>query len=64
MPETDPQPPLRPAIVALLVVLALVLGGLWLSAHLRANGRLEDCLMAGRRNCAPISADGVVQAPK
>ena len=29
----------------------------WLLAHeLYASGKLEDCLMSGRTNCAPIEA--------
>lgn len=45
----------RGAVLALVVVVALVLGGLWLNQHLRATARVQDCVMAGRTNCAPAS---------
>lgn len=64
MREDDPQPSRRPAIIAMLLVALLVICGFWLSRHLRADTKLEDCLMAGRRNCVPISSDGTVQPPK
>jgi hypothetical protein len=44
----------RGPLVALGVVVLLFVVG-WLVAHeLYANGKLEDCLMSGRTNCAPI----------
>jgi len=64
MHEHDQQPSRRPALIALVVVVLLVACGLWLSNTLRQSGKVEDCLMAGRRNCAPISADGTIQPPK
>jgi hypothetical protein len=44
----------RGPIVALLVVVVLVLGGLWLSHRLRSVSNLQDCVMSGRTNCAPV----------
>ncbi len=46
----------RGALVALVVLAMLVAGGLWLSSQLRADGRIQDCVMAGRTNCAPVAA--------
>jgi hypothetical protein len=46
----------RPAVIGLVVVLLLVIGAYFLVAALRKNADLEDCLMSGRRNCAPIEA--------
>lgn len=45
----------RRSLIALaIVVLLFVLG--WVLAHeLYANGRLEDCLLAGRTNCEPVA---------
>ena len=45
----------RGAVVALIVVVLLVAGGLWLVQHIRADSRLQDCVMSGRSNCAPIA---------
>ena len=56
MTPPDP-PPSRPrALLALLLLCALVAGGWALSRHLAQVAKTEDCLMAGRRNCAPIAA--------
>ncbi len=44
----------RPAVIGLLVVLALVVAAYFLVTALRNNAQLEDCLMSGRKNCAPI----------
>jgi hypothetical protein len=42
--------------VTLLVALVLLVGGGWFLTHkLRDSARLEDCLMQGRTNCAPIA---------
>ena len=46
--------PRRGALIALVVVAVLVLGGIWLSRTLHGVGRLQDCVMAGRHNCAPV----------
>ena len=54
MPD-DPEPPSRRnALIAMVAILLLVLGGIWLARVLHDSGRLEDCLMAGRRNCTVI----------
>jgi hypothetical protein len=44
----------RPAVIGLALVLLLVIGAYFLVTALRKNSDLEDCLMSGRRNCAPI----------
>jgi hypothetical protein len=51
--ESDERPR-RGALIGLLVVLVLVVAGIWLFHALRDESRLEDCLMSGRTNCAPI----------
>jgi hypothetical protein len=56
-PAPDPDenaPSRRGPLIALLVVVALVAGGFWLSRSLRDGGRIQDCVMAGRQNCAPV----------
>ncbi len=46
----------RPAVIGLVVVAVLVVVAYFLFTALRQNAQLEDCLMSGRRNCAPIEA--------
>ena len=53
--DHDPEPDSRrPAVIGLIVVLILVVAGYFLVMALRQNANLEDCLMSGRRDCAPI----------
>ena len=44
------------ALIGLIIVLALAIAGVLLVRELREKSRLEDCLMSGRTNCAPIEA--------
>lgn len=44
------------ALVGLIVILALAIAGVVLVRALGEKAQLEDCLMAGRHNCAPIEA--------
>jgi hypothetical protein len=45
----------RGPLVALGVVVLLFAVGWFLARELSASSKLEDCLMSGRTNCAPIS---------
>ena len=42
------------ALIGLLVVAVLVIAAVYLVHALRNESNLEDCLMSGRSNCAPI----------
>jgi hypothetical protein len=44
----------RPAVIGLIVVAVLVVIAYFLFTALRQNSAMEDCLMSGRHNCAPI----------
>ncbi len=46
----------RAALVGLVVVLLLVLGGLLLTRVLHSASQIQDCVMSGRTNCAPIES--------
>jgi len=50
-PEPDSR---RGAVMGLVLVLVLVVAGYFLLGALKRNADLEDCLMSGRRNCAPV----------
>lgn len=55
----DPEPPdpRRKALLALLFVGVLVVGGLLLTKVLSHMSQLQDCVMSGRTNCAPIDSN-------
>ena len=42
------------ALMGFIVILVLAIAGVILVRELRNKANLEDCLMAGRHNCAPI----------
>jgi hypothetical protein len=42
------------ALMGFIVILVLAIAGVVLVRELRAKANLEDCLMSGRSNCAPI----------
>jgi hypothetical protein len=49
--------------VSLLVVAALVLVGWFVIRQLQADSKMQDCIMSGRRNCAPVDTDSVRGTP-
>jgi hypothetical protein len=56
--EPDDEPTSgRGALIALLVLAALIGGGLWLSHVLGGAAGVQDCMAAGRTNCAPVNAN-------
>jgi hypothetical protein len=68
MPEPEPPaapPPPRDAdtyapravLLGLLFCLLLVFGGLYLVKTLRDTSNLQDCVMQGRTNCAPVDSN-------
>ena len=44
--------------LAFLVLVLLIAGGLWLAIKIAELRRDQDCVLAGRRNCAQISING------
>ena len=48
----------RRSMIALGVVVLLYLVGWLLARELYADSKLEDCVMSGRTNCAPIDTSG------
>ena len=45
----------RQLIASVLVIAVLLAAGLWLTGALRQNSNIQDCVAAGRTNCAPVA---------
>lgn len=59
-PEMPRVPdPRRAALAGLLITVLLILGGMILIHVLGRTGKLQDCVMSGRTNCAPIDSAAV-----
>ena len=58
-PSNGPDEPdgRRGALIGLLVAVLLVVGGLVLAHVLQKTSRLQDCVMSGRTNCAPVQSN-------
>ncbi len=41
-------------MIGLVITALLVIAGYYLMTVLRHQGQMEDCLMSGRSNCAPL----------
>lgn len=52
--DDNQRDPRTGALIGLIVILVLAIGSIILVRALRSESNLEDCLMAGRHNCAPI----------
>jgi hypothetical protein len=46
------------SLAVLLVVVVPVGFGVWMANAILEMRRIQDCVMAGRRNCAPIATPG------
>jgi hypothetical protein len=44
----------RGALIGLVITGMIVVAGYFLMNALRNEGKVEDCLMSGRSNCAPL----------
>jgi hypothetical protein len=57
LPEEPRKPQSRrAAVLGLLIAVLLVVVGLILVKVLGDAGRLQDCVMSGRTNCAPVDS--------
>ena len=52
--DGNDRDPRTAALLGLIVILVLAIGSIVLVRALRTESQREDCLMSGRRNCAPI----------
>lgn len=54
-PESPPPRSRRGLVLALLLLVVLAGGGWLLVRQIMADSKLQDCVMSGRKNCAPVS---------
>jgi hypothetical protein len=52
----QPEGSRRGAVLALIVIVALVAGGLFLWREISHMAAIQDCVAQGRTNCAPVAA--------
>jgi hypothetical protein len=52
--ESEAPDSRRGALIGFVLVLLLIVGGLVLAHVLRSTAQVQDCVMSGRTNCAPI----------
>jgi hypothetical protein len=57
-PEDDKADHGPSPLVMLVMTVLLVVGGYFLAMKLKDMARLQDCVMSGRTNCAPVSTSG------
>ena len=59
LPPRNSPPPAsrRGALIDLIAAVLLVLVGLLVVHVLGEAGRVQDCALSGRTNCAPVDAD-------
>ena len=53
-PAPEPGGPSRSTAVALVFVVALLLGAIWLVQAIQTHLAAENCLNSGRRDCASL----------
>ena len=51
-PNDDDQPRGVVILAVVVFIALLIVGGVWLVNRMHDQAKLEDCMMAGRRNCA------------
>jgi len=54
MNELHTPDPRRKALIGLLIVALLIVGGLLLTYVLRRQAQLQECALSGRTDCVPI----------
>ncbi len=55
MDDDEDTGPSKAPMIALIVIVLLVVGGLWLTHKINAMATIQDCVASGRTNCAPLS---------
>ncbi len=53
--DREPADTRRSALIAFVIILVLAIAAIALVRELGSTSKLQDCLMSGRTNCAPIN---------
>ena len=56
MDDEDPSPSRRGAIATLVLLAVAVIAAIFIINRLHSMSSMQDCVMSGRTNCAPISS--------
>lgn len=56
MEEEEPPPSRRGAIATLVLLAVAVIAAIYIVNRLHSMSALQDCVMSGRTNCAPVSS--------
>ena len=54
--EDEPGGSRRGPLLALLAIVVVVVGSLWIMHRISSADAVQDCVASGRTNCAPIAA--------
>jgi hypothetical protein len=54
MSDDDPGPSPHRALIGLVALIALIVAVLFIMHRLNQAAQIQDCVAAGRTNCAPI----------
>jgi hypothetical protein len=55
--QEEQQPSRRAAIVTVLILALALLGAIYMVNRLHQMSAVQDCVMAGRTNCAPVQTN-------
>ena len=54
--DDDDRGTQRGAVIGFVLVVGILAVSLWVAYELHASSKMQDCLMSGRSNCAPIES--------
>ena len=57
--EEDYRHRMRVNAIALVATVMLVFAGVWLAIRISEMVRIQDCVLSGKRTCAPIEAGAI-----
>jgi len=62
-PKADAEAPGGTSLAAIVFVILLIAGGIWLALEMYDNARYQECAAARRRNCDNIDYRAIPPAP-